>query len=443
MKFRSTPSKTLLALALTTAMSSAYATNGYFSHGYGVKAKGMGGAAVAMTHDAFAGANNPAAAAFAGNRWDAGVELFSPRRAASRSGSDFTAFGGMRGQLDGSVDSDKTMFVIPEFGYNLALSNDIGLNLTVYGNGGMNTEYPGGTFGCPPAGGANALCGAGRLGVNMMQLIVAPTLAYKVAPDHAIGVSPLFVYQQFESYGLQAFTQNPMWSVSSSSITNRGVDDSTGFGVRIGYLGKLSPMVSVGASYSPKVDMKEFSKYKGLFAGGGDFDIPQNSTIGFAVQASPALQVALDYQTIKYSGVSSVGNPSANFFTAQLGSTKGPGFGWQDVNVMKLGVQYQMDSTWTLRAGYNKGDNPIRAQDVTFNILAPGVVEDHYTLGATMAIDKTSEVSFFYMHAKEVKVTGGSMFGPLFSGNPASTAGGMETIKMYQNSIGLQYSKRF
>ena len=43
--FRLTP---LAALLLA---SSAFATNGYFPHGYGIRAEGMGGASVAMTED--------------------------------------------------------------------------------------------------------------------------------------------------------------------------------------------------------------------------------------------------------------------------------------------------------------------------------------------------------------------------------------------------------
>jgi long-chain fatty acid transport protein len=31
-----------------------------------------------------------------------------------------------------------------------------------------------------------------------MQLIVAPTAAYKVAPNHSIGISPLIGYQRFQ-----------------------------------------------------------------------------------------------------------------------------------------------------------------------------------------------------------------------------------------------------
>ena len=70
----------------------AHATNGYFSHGYGMKAKGMGGAATAMAIDTFGGANNPAGMVWVGDRLDIGVDLFMPERSASRQGS--TGFGG-------------------------------------------------------------------------------------------------------------------------------------------------------------------------------------------------------------------------------------------------------------------------------------------------------------------------------------------------------------
>jgi len=71
---------------------SAFATNGYFSHDYGMKAKGMGGAATASYDNAFFGANNPAAAAFAGNRVDLDADLFSPRRSAARTGLSLMLF---------------------------------------------------------------------------------------------------------------------------------------------------------------------------------------------------------------------------------------------------------------------------------------------------------------------------------------------------------------
>ena len=73
-----------LMVAAAGGMSSAMATNGYFPIGYGMKALGMGGASVASTDNGFAGANNPAAAAWSGTRIDAGASIFMPKRGYSR-----------------------------------------------------------------------------------------------------------------------------------------------------------------------------------------------------------------------------------------------------------------------------------------------------------------------------------------------------------------------
>jgi len=197
--------------------------------------------------------------------------------------------------------------------------------------------------------------------------------------------------------------------------------------VRIGYMGKLSPTVTIGAAYASKMKFDEFSKYKGLFAEQGGFDIPENYNLGVAWQATPVFLVALDYQRINYSGVNSISNPSANaFIPAPLGADNGPGFGWQDIDVWKLGVEYKYSQQLTLRAGYNHGDNPIQASDVTFNILAPGVVKDHATLGFTYTLASGNELTVAYMHAFKNDVTGTSIL-PAFSGNPPS---GTEKIQM-------------
>ncbi|MBI3432722.1 MAG: outer membrane protein transport protein [Hydrogenophilales bacterium] len=416
-------------MALAGLAGSAFATDGYFSHGYGMKAKGMGGAATATSNDAFFGANNPAAAAFVGNRLDLGVDLFSPRREASRTGSAGGAF-------NGSVKSDSNYFLIPEFGYNQMVNTDLALGVTVYGNGGMNTNYPGGQIAAGSCGAgapaSNMLCGQGKLGVNLMQLIFAPTAAYKIAPNHSIGISPLIGYQQFKADGLQAFTA-PVGSAQQkssdpTSVTNRGNDDSWGYGVRIGYMGKITPSVSIGAAYASKMSFNEFSKYRGLFAEQGGFDIPENYNLGVAWQATSAFLLALDYQRINYSDVKSIGNPSTN--QALLGSNNGPGFGWQDVDVWKLGVEYKYSQQLTLRAGYNHTDNPIQSRDAMFNILAPGVVKDHATLGFTYALASGNELTMAYMHAFKNDVTGPDGLG----------AGGTDKIQMYQDSLGVQYS---
>jgi long-chain fatty acid transport protein len=422
-------------MALAGLAGSAYATNGYFSHGYGMKAKGRAGAATATYDDAFAGANNPAAAAFSGDRIDLGIDWFSPIREMSRSGSTGNPSFGTP-PLNGSSDSDSDNFFIPEFGYNKMVKPNLALGVAVYGNGGMNTDYPAINTNCGP--GTNLLCGQGSLGVDLTQLIIAPTAAYKINEKNSIGITPLIGYQRFKAEGLQAFA-----GISSdrANVTNNDYDDAWGWGVRVGYMGQITPTVTIGAAYASKMDFQEFNKYSGLFAEQGDFDIPENYNLGAAWQATPQIKLMLDYQRINYGGVNSIANPSTNFMSCNpfnmpnaigpgcLGESGGAGFGWTDINVWKLGAEYKYNEKWLFRGGWNHGDNPITSANVEFNTIAPAVITDHITLGLTYTVADGNEVTVAYMHAFENDESGPSYF-----------FGGTDTIKMYQNSLGIQYS---
>ena len=78
----------------------------------------------------------------------------------------------------------------------------------------------------------------------------------------------------------------------------------------------------------------------------------------------------------------------------------------------KIGVMYELNPDWTLRGGYITLKQPIPTSQTLFNILAPGVVEDHFTFGATWRVSKQSELTFAYMYAPEVKVNGSGSIPP-------------------------------
>ena len=423
---------TAVGMALAMPALPALATNGYFAHGYGLKAKGMGGVSTALSQDSFGGANNPASMVWAGSRLDIGLDWFRPVRSAERSGAGFPT-------LNGSVDSNSRNFLIPEFGYNQMIDEKLSLGVSVYGNGGMNTNYPEGGFNCG-GGSANMLCGSGRLGVDLLQLVVAPTVSYKVAERQSIGASLLLGYQRFKAEGLQAFDNAPgfpPFTGNPGHVTNNGYDSARGLGLRVGWQAHLSDALTVGAAYSSKINMSKFDKYSGLFAGHGDFDIPASYTMGVAWSPSSAWTVAADYVHIAYSKVAAVGNSSSA--QAPLGADNGPGFGWQDVDVLKLGLSFKWSDALTLRTGWNHGSNPVQSRDVTFNILAPGVVQDHFTLGFTTSMGKDSEITGAFMVAPRKSVTGSSLFNAVLGPG----AGGTETVSMRQTSFGLAWATRF
>lgn len=386
----------------------AHATNGYFSHGYGMKAKGMAGVGIALPQDSIAAATNPAGMVMIGSRIDLGLDIFMPSR-----GAEVANAGGLaNGTFDGN---GKSKFFIPEFGYNRVMDENMSLGLSVYGNGGMNTDYKTSPFG-PNAG------------INLEQLFIAPAWAMKVNPSHSIGVALNLVRQTFSATGLSMFATS---SSNSAALTDTGKDSSTGVGLRLGWTGELTPMLTMGATYQPKTKMSKFSKYAGLFAEQGGFDIPASYGLGIAVKATPEMTIAADYIAIQYGDVPSV----ANTLTAggALGANNGMGFGWTDVTVLKLGVSQVISDTLTVRAGYSHNTQPIPTSQTMFNILAPGVVQDHLTLGATWNVSKENEVTVAFMHAFEKKVTGPGAI-------PAGFGGGDANIHMNENSLGVAYS---
>jgi long-chain fatty acid transport protein len=406
-------SKILVSMMVAGGMISplAHATNGYFRIGVGDKYESMGGVGIALPQDSLAAGTNPAGMAMVGDRMDIGLTWFKPNRSETTAGSASLP-------LNGTYDGNgKSNFFIPDFGYNKMIKPDMSLGVTVYGAGGMNTQYNN-----------NPFAGSGPAGVNLSQLFIAPTWAMKVNPTNSIGASLVMVYQMFSATGLQAFAGGG-YSSDPTHMTNMGTDTSTGVGVRLGWTGQVSDMVTLGATYQPKVSMSKFSKYAGLFADQGKFDIPANYGVGMAVKANDATTVGFDVTRIQYSGVPAVGDsPSLLFSGALFGSTGGPGFGWKDMTVFKLGAKYKLNPSLTLRAGFNHNTQQIDGANAWINILAPGVVQNHLTLGATWALANQSELTVGYVHAFSQTVTG-----------PNPIGGGTVSIKMHEDSIGVTY----
>jgi len=416
---------TRLALSVSGGVllaSAAQATNGYFSHGYGIKAQGLAGAGIALPQDGLAAATNPAGTALVASRLDAGLTYFAPKRSADIQGNNLGPFG----SLDGHYDGDgKSAFFIPELGYIRQVSPEISVGLAIYGNGGLNTEYNKNPF--------QRLGAQGTAGVNLEQLFITPSVAYKLSPQHTVGVALNLAHQRFSAQGLSPFANA---SQSPTAVSNQGTDTSNGVGVRLGWTGQIAPQWRLGATWSSRIK-GSFDKYKGLFADGGDFDIPANFGLGLAYQPTPDWTVAADYQVIQYSGVSSVGNPLSRLLAGNpLGAANGPGFGWKDVKVIKLGVQHELDSAWTLRGGYSHASQAVPGDQAFLNVLAPGVIQDHITAGATWKASSNHEWSAFYGLALSKTVTGANAI-------PASFGGGNVQIRLKENIFGISHGWRF
>jgi len=155
--------------------------------------------------------------------------------------------------------------------------------------------------------------------------------------------------------------------------------------------------------------------------------------------------LSFDIEHTWYSDVDSVGNPIALLFNCPtagvggmelsncLGGDNGGGFGWDDMTTYKLGLRYTAGEDWTWRLGYSYGEQPIPTSEMSFNILAPAVMEHHFTAGFTLERTKGRQLSLALMYAPEIDQTGPQNFDPSQD----------VTFEMYEWELEASYSWRF
>jgi len=475
----------LLATGLFAFSSTALATNGYFTHGVGTESKAMGGSGVGSSQNmgAIGVATNPALAVFSDEKWQVGLSIFSPMRSYTTTGG----LGGQQGAFslsNGSYDSANEAFPIPYVGKNWKFDNGGALSVVFYGRGGMNTEWDSGqsAFFDPFPGNSLSpgtiespgLYGGGKAGVDLMQAFLNVNYSGKIGDSFAWGLGPVVAVQMFEATGLANFAGYTQTFANAfpgyfgsclqgngtpdecqiaatgqaasevTSLTNNSSDMSVGYGVSAGvWFG--NDTVSFGLAYQSKMDMEEFADYSDLFAQDGGFDIPSTLKAGLSFKTSDAVTLNFDVEQIGYSEVDSVANPIANLLTGCytanptvspessgcLGGENGAGFGWEDMTVYKVGVAVQSSDTSTWRFGYSYGEQPIPSSEVLFNILAPGVMEQHITLGWTGVRPNGNIMSFSFMYAPETTVTGASTFDPF------------QTIELKMTQLDFEFAYRF
>lgn len=419
--------RSLLAVSLLGVLGVAKATNGYSPTGFGTANKGLAGAGVALPQDALAGATNPAGNFFVGNRVDLGAAVFAPDRGFTA--DDNAAPAPFPSIPPGDYDSRNDYFLLPHFGWNKQIDEVSTIGVLVGANGGMNTEYGDDIW---RKFNNDAGTASSPTGVDFAQLFVGVPYARKLNERHTIGIMPIIAVQRFKAEGLEPFQK---FSVHPDKVTNNGHDYSYGYGLRIGWMGQMTDRLALGASAQSRLYMTEFDDYKGLFAEDGDFDVPPTVTAGLSFKVTPEVTLVADWQRIFYSDVDSLSNSNSTFGPDNmLGSDDGLGFGWDDINIYKVGVQWEYSPQLTLRAGASHADQLFDNAEALFNILAPATVRTHASLGMTYRVDKSSAISIAYTRAFNEEIDGQN---PTFTGQQTGS------VEMDQHELEVSWTWLF
>lgn len=423
----------------------ALADNGYFQIGYGAEARGVAGAAAASTRDAFGGASNPATTVWAGDRFDGNLIATNGVTSMSRAAGLPAPLTGI---LDTHTRSTSNWVPLTDIAYSRMINPDLSLSIVGYSNG-AGTRFSGDTTTCPapapaPAGTTyrgNVLCGNGRATTTIQQLTIAPTVSARVSNSFSVGFSLLIAGQLFSAEGLQGLAPQ---SAAPNHLTNQGTASSFGVGLRLGAFWRASDALSFGAAWSPRIRMGRLNEYEGLLADQGRLDIPENMLVGVQWSPLPNLSLLFDYQRINYSDTGGLGNRPFDG-TALRGSSGGPGNGWKDMNVFKVGVRYQVTPALYASGGVSLNSAAFADGDTASNVTSPATFRRHYTLGLGYATGSNSQWSIFYSLSPAHTTAGSSVLASAvatqLAGSPA--VAGRETLATRQQSIGVQYSHRF
>ncbi|MDA8232348.1 MAG: outer membrane protein transport protein [Magnetospirillum sp.] len=390
----------VLALACATGAAAwshpAFATNGYFVNGFDVTQQGTAGAGLTEGDGPVSSAENPAVGVKMGNVAGACMSAFLPyRKAEVGTGS------GTNPLTPGEYSSKDNLFLIPCAGANTLVNDKTAVGVSLVANGGMETYYSQNPFAGMHTFNPGFAAASSPLGVNLQQAFVSFNGARTIADGFSIGLAPVFAVQSIRAYGLEPFEGA---SQNAGSVTGNGDDWSFGGGLRLGGVWDANRWVSMAAAYQTRMWMSSFHKYSGLFADSAKFDIPPELSLGSTIRPTKGVAVMFDYQRIFYSQVAAIGNTELT--TAQLGTPNGPGFGWKDMNVYHIGAKWNATDALTLRTGWSYATDIFNPNEAEFNLISPGVIKQHVSVGASYKFAPHWTLDGAYTHAFANTVNG-------------------------------------
>lgn len=354
-----------IALAVLLVPAPAFATLGIFEHGNGLQSMGAGGVGYVSAGETTALAANPAHALALGERWDIGVDVFSPVANARYEGN--AAGPDARYRTDA-----KRWWAIPQGGYVTRLSEDVAIGATVL-SAGLGPDYPDSPY--------QRFGSAQRTSLKLGNASLVTALAWRPIPGHALGGSLNVGYQTLAIEGLELVL--PL-SESPGHVTNQGRDGAFAGGFTLGWRADLASWLSAGAAYRSKNWTQKHREYRGLVAEGGRLELPATYGGGLAVKPATGWTITLEAQRYEYRSSAALRNGIGQIGEGHLfGSDDGPGFGFHDQNAYKLGVEWQVSPALALRAGYIHATQMVDARETLFGFLGCLNVTTHYTAGAT------------------------------------------------------------
>lgn len=404
----------LASLALALAPPPAAATDGHLLHGVGAINSSLGGIGVASNASILGSSYvNPAGlATFDGTNLEMGFELMRPERTV----------GSTAGAVSGATTSASDWTPIPAFGFTTRLSNGVVIGLSGLGIGGFGVNYASDPTNPILAPRPN---GFGNVYSNFQLMKISPAVAWSLRPNLRIGVAANINWQSLavDPMPIAAPDVDPGPDATPGTADDRAYyptasasDAVFGFGVQLGLQYDVTERITLGAAYTSPGTFGDF-EFRSTHANPNlpnygsprtfrfRMDVPAIYAVGVALTPTDKLHLGADVKYIAYSSTEGFADEGYNAdFSVK-------GFGWDDITVAAVGVQYKLSEAVTLRGGYHYSGNPVPDAQSMFNIPAPAIVQQHATAGIGFAFAPGVELNIAAYQAFENSISG-AMYRP-------------------------------
>ncbi|MDF1690768.1 MAG: outer membrane protein transport protein [Zhongshania sp.] len=421
----------LLSCQLLAISASTHAGLGSYLNGAGATNRALSGAGVAFAEDSMVIATNPAGIlSLEKDGWVLGSIFLSagqtayantPAANSQTNGAFVFAPGQRRAEPDVPAEVHG-VFPVPFGAIHHRVDERNAIGLAVYGNGGININYK--AFdnpNCPANTPQQGYLCFGDTGSDIAQIFIAPTWSHQLNERLRIGISPELIYQTIEVNGFQLFSPA---SSAPDKLSNNGHSQSFGYGIKAGASLAINNKLTAGLTLQSKGYMQKHQEYRGLLAEQGDLDIAPYLHYGLAWQANPSLTVLVDYQRIYFSKVKAYANSGSA--PGLYGDDNGPGFGWSDLSVLKLGLHYRVDEQITLRFGYSDvHKKPLNQQEIINNLISTAVFDEHYNAGISWSFNKIDTIDLTFNYVPKQTINGNN---PLASGQQITLSNKLASV---------------
>lgn len=217
--------------------------------------------------------------------------------------------------------------------------------------------------------------------LTSLSAIFSPGITIKVSDNQAYSITGLIGYSTLKT---NIATDNGLLTSGYPKL-----DSATGAGIKVGGVWGINGYFSFGANMSSPVRFNKYKKYTDVMPYPNSF--PAIAMLGVNIQATPRLNLLLDFKRIYYKWERIYNNLQ----------------GFNNTDVYALGLQYKATDKLKLHAGYNYSKSPIRNAEVVKNIFTPYAIQEH-NFGTGTVYDLTDKlaISGVFQYSVPRKQTG-------------------------------------